>query len=55
MWRAANRARKLRITPKAPEKQSLWLDRFSHLWDQPLAALDTEIARGKRARKARKQ
>lgn len=41
------------------ETQSLrdanrWLERFRHLWDQPLAALDTEIARGKRARKARK-
>jgi DNA-binding transcriptional ArsR family regulator len=28
-----------------------WLDRFSHFWDQPLDALATEIARGKRARK----
>lgn len=33
---------------------NLWLEGFRHMWDQPLAALDTEIARGKRARKARK-
>lgn len=29
----------------------LWLERFRQLWDQPLAALETEIARGKRARR----
>lgn len=28
-----------------------WLDRFRRLWDQPLDALATEIARGKRARR----
>lgn len=28
-----------------------WLERFAHFWDQPLDALDTEIARGKRARR----
>ena len=28
-----------------------WLDRFRHLWDAPLEALATEIARGKRNRK----
>ncbi len=27
-----------------------WLERFRRMWDQPLDALDTEIARGKRAR-----
>jgi DNA-binding transcriptional ArsR family regulator len=31
-----------------------WLERFRRVWDQPLAALDTEIARGKRARARRK-
>jgi DNA-binding transcriptional ArsR family regulator len=31
-----------------------WLARFRHFWDQPLDALATEIARGKRARR-RKQ
>jgi DNA-binding transcriptional ArsR family regulator len=30
-----------------------WLERFRHMWDQPLDALDTEIARGKRARRRR--
>lgn len=30
-----------------------WLERFRSMWDQPLAALDTEIARGKRARRRR--
>jgi DNA-binding transcriptional ArsR family regulator len=28
-----------------------WLDRFRRFWDQPLDALATEIARGKRARR----
>ncbi len=28
-----------------------WLDRFRRLWDGPLDALATEIARGKRARR----
>jgi DNA-binding transcriptional ArsR family regulator len=28
-----------------------WLSRFRHYWDQPLDALATEIARGKRARR----
>ena len=28
-----------------------WLDRFRRLWDEPLDALATEIARGKRARR----
>ena len=28
-----------------------WLDGFRRLWDQPLDALATEVARGKRARR----
>lgn len=41
------------------EAQSLrevdvWLERFRHMWDRPLDALDTEIARGKRARRRKK-
>jgi DNA-binding transcriptional ArsR family regulator len=28
-----------------------WLDRYRHFWTQPLDALATEIARGKRRRK----
>ncbi|MET0286808.1 MAG: metalloregulator ArsR/SmtB family transcription factor [Polyangiales bacterium] len=30
-----------------------WLARFRHFWEQPLDALATEVARGKRARKRR--
>lgn len=30
-----------------------WLERFRRFWDQPLDALDTEIARGKRVRRRR--
>lgn len=30
-----------------------WLRRFRHLWDQPLDALETELARGRRERRAR--
>ena len=30
-----------------------WLERFARRWDQPLDALGTEIARGKRARRAK--
>lgn len=29
----------------------VWLGRFRSMWDQPLDALDTEIARGKRSRR----
>lgn len=32
-----------------------WLERFRHMWDQPLDALDTEIARGKRARRGKQR
>lgn len=31
-----------------------WLERFRKMWDQPLDALDTEIARGKRSRRRKK-
>ena len=39
----------LRAGPLA--EANAWLDRFRRFWDQPLDALATEIARGKRARK----
>jgi DNA-binding transcriptional ArsR family regulator len=32
-----------------------WLTRFRHFWEQPLDALATEVARGKRARKRRER
>jgi hypothetical protein len=30
-----------------------WLQRFRHAWDQPLDALATELARGKRERRVK--
>jgi DNA-binding transcriptional ArsR family regulator len=30
-----------------------WLERFTRMWDQPLDAIGTELARGKRARKVK--
>jgi DNA-binding transcriptional ArsR family regulator len=39
------------VEAKALQQVDVWLDRFRSLWDQPLDALDTEIARGKRARR----
>ncbi|WP_431920966.1 ArsR/SmtB family transcription factor [Amycolatopsis tucumanensis] len=32
-----------------------WLERFRHIWDQPLDALATELARGKRERRLRQE
>lgn len=32
-----------------------WLERFRHIWDQPLDALATEIARGRRERRIQNQ
>ena len=52
----ADGARRLySVEAKSLRDVNLWLQRFRHMWDQPLAALDTEIARGKRARRARKK
>ena len=39
------------VDPRPLADIDAWLDRFRRLWDQPLDALATEIARGKRARK----
>ncbi len=35
----------------ALQEADMWLGRFRHLWDQPLDALETELARGKRQRR----
>ncbi len=43
------------VEARALEQVNSWLQRFAHLWDQPLDALDTEIARGKRSRRAAKK
>jgi DNA-binding transcriptional ArsR family regulator len=39
------------VETRALREVSAWLQRFVRFWDQPLDALDTEIARGKRARR----
>jgi len=39
------------VAPRPLADLDTWLGRFRHFWDQPLEALATEIARGKRARK----
>lgn len=41
------------IEPAALAEVDTWLERFRHAWDQPLDALVTEIARGKRERRMR--
>jgi len=41
------------VEAKALRDANAWLERFRTFWDQPLDALDTEIARGKRLRKQR--
>jgi DNA-binding transcriptional ArsR family regulator len=40
------------VSPAAIRDIDAWLDRFRHTWDNPLDALATEVARGKRARRA---
>ena len=41
------------VDPRPLADANAWLDRFRHFWDQPLDALATEIARGKRAARKR--
>ena len=51
----ADGARRLySVEAKSLRDVNAWLDRFRHLWDHALDGLDTEIARGKRARLRRK-
>jgi DNA-binding transcriptional ArsR family regulator len=52
--RAEGARRLYSVEAPALREVDVWLKRFQHFWDQPLAALDTEIARGKRARRTRK-
>lgn len=42
------------VETRALREVDAWLERFRTMWDQPLDALDTEIARGKRMRRKRK-
>jgi DNA-binding transcriptional ArsR family regulator len=44
--------RRLYAVDAAPLREvDEWLDRFRHLWDQPMDALATELARGRRERR----
>jgi DNA-binding transcriptional ArsR family regulator len=50
----ADGTRRLYVVGANPfEEVNAWLERFAHMWDQPLDALGTEIARGKRERRTR--
>ncbi|MER7176531.1 ArsR/SmtB family transcription factor [Streptomyces mesophilus] len=52
----AEGARRLYAVDAAPLKEvDAWLERFRGFWNQRLDALGTELARGKRARRARDQ
>ena len=39
------------VRTEALAELDTWLDRFRRTWDQPLDALDTELARGRRDRR----
>lgn len=43
------------VDPTGLQEVDAWVDRFRHLWGERLSALETEIARGKRARRQRKE
>jgi DNA-binding transcriptional ArsR family regulator len=50
----AEGARRLYAVESAPlQEVDMWLERFRRFWDQRLDALATEIARGKRERRAK--
>jgi DNA-binding transcriptional ArsR family regulator len=49
--RAEGARRLYTIETVALHEVDSWLERFRHAWDQPLDALATELARGKRERR----
>jgi len=51
--RAEGTRRLYTVSSAALQEVDTWLRRFRHLWDQPLDALETELARGRRERRAR--
>jgi DNA-binding transcriptional ArsR family regulator len=51
--RAEGARRLYSVEARSLRAADAWLERFRKMWDQPLDALDTEIARGKRARRHR--
>lgn len=51
--RAEGTRRWYAVRAEALTELDAWLDRFRRAWDQPLDALATELARGRRARRVR--
>ncbi|GAA3615186.1 metalloregulator ArsR/SmtB family transcription factor [Microlunatus ginsengisoli] len=49
--RAEGTRRWYAVRPEALSELDVWLDRFRRTWDQPLDALATELARGRRQRR----
>ena len=49
--RAAGPRRLYTVEPAALQEVDDWLRRFRHAWDNPLDALATELARGRRERR----
>ena len=48
--RAEGTRRLYAVRPTALRDAHAWLERFRHFWTPPLTALETELARGRRAR-----
>jgi DNA-binding transcriptional ArsR family regulator len=51
--RAEGARRLYAVAPEPLQEIDLWLERYRRFWDQPLDALATELARGRRQRQAR--
>jgi DNA-binding transcriptional ArsR family regulator len=49
--RAAGARRLYAVEPDPLREVDAWLDRFRGMWDQPMDALATELARGRRERR----
>jgi DNA-binding transcriptional ArsR family regulator len=49
--RAAGARRLYAVDPTALQEIDVWLERYRRLWRQPLDALATELARGRRERR----
>ena len=49
--RTVGRRRVYRLAPEPLSQVDAWLARYRSLWGQSLDALDTEVTRGKRARR----
>ncbi|MPV89796.1 transcriptional regulator, partial [Georgenia ruanii] len=51
--RAEGARRLYSVAPGPLHEVDAWLEQFRHIWDQPLDALATELARSKRQRRTR--